>query len=386
MRRFWRRRTDADFAAEIQAHLELEAARLVEDGISPEDARNAAHRSFGNVTAAKERFYETSRWMWLEQFQQDVRYALRVLVQSPAFLATTVLTLAVGLGLVTIAFTVFNAYVLRPFAVREPSSLYKIGWRAHEDGGQSFTSRDYADLRERRDLFDAVIADDTRFISSNDRTLSVSFVSDNYFEALGPRLLLGRLIDAADAGAPVAVLSQQLWARLFASDPAVLGRTVDLDGRPFVILGVVRQEFTGLDDSPRDLWAPMSSYAAHIRPDLSGPNEPRHLEITGRLRRDVTAAQAQAALTPFMTRMVDPTRESGEVRADVRPQGTPNPLSVELVEVLSPIFAAFALVLVTSCANVSNVMLARAIAREREIALRLSLGAARGRIVRQLLT
>src|SRR4051795_11887928 len=145
--------------------------------------------------------------MWLEQFWQDVRYAARVLVQSPAFLTTTVLTLAIALGLSTVAFTVFNAYVLRPFAFvsipfpspfftayvlrpfafREPSSLYQIGWRAHDDGGQSFTSRDYAELRERRDIFDAVIGDDTRFVSSNGQTLSVSFVSDNYFEALGPR-------------------------------------------------------------------------------------------------------------------------------------------------------------------------------------------------------
>jgi hypothetical protein len=149
MRKFWRRRTDADFAAEMQAHLELETERLIEDGVSPEDARNAARRSFGNMAPAQERFYEASGWMWLEQFWQDVRYAARVLIQSPAFLATTVLTLAVGLGLVTVAFTIFNAYVLRPFAVREPSGLHQIGWRAHDAGGQSFTSRDYAELRER---------------------------------------------------------------------------------------------------------------------------------------------------------------------------------------------------------------------------------------------
>src|SRR3954463_9173723 len=116
--------------------------------------------------------------MWLQQFWEDGRYAGRGLVQSPPVFTTTGLTPAIALGLVTVAFTVFNAYVLRPFAVREPSSLYQIGWRAHDDGGQSFTSREYSDLRERRDVFDALVADDTRFISSNDRTLSVSFVSD----------------------------------------------------------------------------------------------------------------------------------------------------------------------------------------------------------------
>ena len=115
MAAFWRRRTHGDFSEEIQAHLDLETDRLVADGYTRTDASNAAHRSFGNVAIVKERFYETSRWMWLEHLVQDLRYAWRGLRHSPAFLATTVLTLAVGLGLVTVAFSVFNVYVLRLF-------------------------------------------------------------------------------------------------------------------------------------------------------------------------------------------------------------------------------------------------------------------------------
>ena len=120
MRAFWRRRTHEDFSDEVQAHLDLETERLIGDGTSPEAARSAARKSFGNVVAVKERFYEASRWTWLEQLSQDLRYGSRGLVKSPSFLATSVLTLAVGLGLVTVAFTIFNAYVLRPFAVRRP--------------------------------------------------------------------------------------------------------------------------------------------------------------------------------------------------------------------------------------------------------------------------
>ena len=120
MRRFWRRRTHEDFSDEVQAHLELEAERLIGDGTSPEAARSAARRSFGNVVAVKERYYEASRWRWLDQLSQDLRYGSRGLAKSPSFLATSVITLAVGLGLVTVAFTIFNAYVLRPFAVRGP--------------------------------------------------------------------------------------------------------------------------------------------------------------------------------------------------------------------------------------------------------------------------
>jgi hypothetical protein len=126
----WRRRSDEDFAREIDAHLQLEADRLVEEGMPADAARDAARRSFGNVLAAQERFHEAQRWAWLEQFVQDVRYAWRGLRRSPALLATVVLTLAVGLGLVTSLFVVFNAYVLRPFAVRDPYALPQIIWLA----------------------------------------------------------------------------------------------------------------------------------------------------------------------------------------------------------------------------------------------------------------
>jgi predicted permease len=388
----WRRRSPDDFSSEVQAHLDLETERLIEEGASPAAARDAARRAFGNVTRARERFYEASRWIWIEQFAQDLRYAWRSLRQSPSFVATTVLTLAVGLGLVTVAFTVFNAYFLRPFAVRDPSSLHQIAWRAQDGAGQSFRWRDYIALRDRHDVFEAVTAESTRFVSSNGRPLAVALVSDNYFESLAPAVLLGRSIGQVDAGGTSGnplVLSDQGWARLFSRDPHAIGREVDLNGQAFVVIGVLRPEFSGLGDSPRDAWVQLTTYAVSSKPELIGPEQPRSVEIVARLRSNVTAAQAQAALTTFMSEAV-PAQPSGapyrNVRAEVRPQSSPNPLSFQMLAVVSPIFAAFALVLITACANVSNVMLARAIARHREIAVRLSLGASRGRVVRQLLT
>jgi len=130
MRSLFRGRTHADFSAEVQAHLDLETDRLIADGMSPDAAGAAAQRAFGSVALVKERFYETSRWIWLDQLRQDVRYAWRGLRHGPAFVATAVMTLAIGLGLLTIAFTIVNAYVLRPFAVRDPDGLHQIVWHA----------------------------------------------------------------------------------------------------------------------------------------------------------------------------------------------------------------------------------------------------------------
>jgi predicted permease len=378
---FRRPRSHDDFSTEIQAHLDLEADRLVADGWKRDRAEVEARKAFGNVALVKERFYEKSRWVWLEQFIQDMRYAARTLRHNPAFFAMTVLTLAVGIGLATVAFTVFNAYVLRPYAVRQPSTLYQIGWRSPSSGGKAFRWIDYQELRDRVDLFDGAVAESTRFVTSQGRPLAAALVSGNYFDTLGPGVLLGRASLEHGEGNAL-VLSHQAWTRLFARDPAVIGTSIDLNGHPFRIAAVLRPEFVGLDDSPRDIWVPLTTYAALMDPNLVGVTT-RTIEITARLRRDVSPEHAQTALTPFMASVV--AEPGGGVRADVEP-ATRNPLSLEMLALLSPIFAAFVLVLVTACANVSNVMLARGVARHREIAVRLSLGASRNRVVRQLVT
>jgi predicted permease len=369
-----RRRRDDDFAAEVQAHLALEADRLIDGGMAADEARAAALRAFGNPTRARETFHESSRWVWLEQAVQDVRYAWRGLRASPAFLATTVVTLAAGLSLLTVAFSVFNAYVLRPFAVADPGRLYRLAWRAPAAVGTAFSRASSDELRERTDLFDAVVGDDLRFVSSEGRTLLVSSVSGDYFSTLRPRMRTGRPLDAHDAGQPVAVISEVTAARLFDGASKALGRTLRLDTLEVTIVGVVSEEFGGLGNLPRDVWRP------------ADPAGGRAAEIVVRLRDGVSPVQASLRLAPFVGRMAPKNTRPEDVHAVLVPSGTPNALTVELVEMLSPVFAAFALVLLAACLNASNMMLARAVSRHREIAVRLSLGASRSRIVRQLLT
>jgi len=387
---FWRRRrTDEDFAAEVRAHLDNEIDRLVGDGMTREDASHVAHRSFGNVTRAREAFRESRRFILVDQFLQDLRYAWRGLWHSRAFVATTVLTLAVGMGLVTVVFAVFNAYVLRPFAVHEPYSLHAVGWRAKEAGGSSFRWRDYEDFRARTDLFDGVIAETRRAVTSGDRQLSVGFVSGDYFETLGARVALGRGLVTSDArtpgSEPVAVLTDQTWTRIFDRDPSVIGREIEMNGHRLVIVGVMAPEFSGLDESPRDAWVPLTMHPVLLNgEDPLAPGQ-RRLQITARLRGGVAASLAGTAiaLEPFETRV---TGRFDPVSAELTPRATPVRMTRGQFALLSPVLAAFALVLVAACANASNVMLARASARHREIGIRLSIGASRGRVVRQLLT
>jgi predicted permease len=380
-------RDDEDFDREIRAHLALEADRLADDGLSRAEAESAARRAFGNVLRAREDYHERSRWTLLEQLGRDVRYGWRGLRRSPTFAATTILTLSVGLALITVVFALFNAYVLRPFSVRDPYRLYEIGWRAQATTGRSFTWAEYSRLRERVDLFDGTIAEVTRTVSSEDRELNVAFVSGNYFATLGARIRVGRALDDTDTHAPgsepVAVLSEQGWARLFNRDPAVLGRTVTFHRQTFAIVGVLSGTFSGLDDTPRDLWIPLTMFPAVTNLPLFVADGPRALDVVTRLRSGVTAEQARRALTAFMA-TVGSVRQTVPL-PELHLKATPVTLSVDLVEVLLPVFAAFGLVLAAACANVSNIMLTRANARHREIGVRLALGASRGRVIRQLM-
>ena len=333
--------------------------------------------------------------MHFDHLVRDIRYAGRGLWRDRSFTASTVSTLAVAIALVAVVFTIFNAYVLRPYAVRDPYTLYEVRWHTApiagasgtlwRQSGRTFRWSDYQQLQRRTDLFEAVIAERNRSVTSDGNRVLAAFVSGNYFETLGGRTQLGRALATFDAQSPgagaVVVLSDQAWTRFYDRDPAVIGRSVRLNDQALTVIGVMAEEFVGLNDTPPDLWVPATMHGTVIGQNLFGAEQPRELAVIARLRRDSTAEQAVAALASEMPEL---TGRPAPVAAELLLQATPAPLTLELIGILSPVFAAFAVVLLAACANVSNVMLARATARRTEIAMRLSLGASRGRVVSQL--
>jgi predicted permease len=328
----------------------------------------------------------------IESAQFDVRYALRGFRRSPSFVVTVAATIALGLGINVALFTLFNAYVLRPVAVRDPYRLYTFTWTTREGHKHAFSWDEYQRFREDNRAFSevaAVLHVQTRL---DGRVFQGQLVTGNYFQMLGVDSALGRTLlleDAATAGRdPVVVLSYQAWQTIFAARPDIIGTKIMIRGFPMEIVGVARKGFQDLSEVPRDFWAPITM-AARLQdgPDLFGAERPERLTIIGRIQQGEALSEAETTLTESSRQMT--SHQPEERRAAgvlLRSNATAIPLTPDLLLVLSPLAAAFGLALLLACANVASMMLARAVARQREIGIRLALGAARGRLIRQLLT
>jgi predicted permease len=377
---------------ELRYHLDAETARNVALGMDPASAALAARRAFGNPTQLREEMRDAVAHRWLERIGQDTRYALRVFRRAPGFSLTVVATIALALGLNTTAFTIFDAYVLRPAAVRDPSSLYQLGWSDRSGTGHGFTWQDAQSLRDDHDALAESFA--FRFLMARiDSTPAYGqLVSGNYFSMLGIGATLGRTLVASDAatrdGAPVVVLSHTAWRSRFGSDSSIVGKTIRVRGHALQVIGVAAPGFGGLGDIPIDFWAPITMNDVLIAGDsLFSPRAPATLSVVGRLQPGVGDHQAEAWLVGFMrSRRSDARERDVPTAAQIVSQATGIELSPEFVLFFTPIATAFVLVLLIACANVANMMLARGLARQRELGIRLSLGAARGRLIGQLLT
>src|SRR5579883_2705227 len=394
-----RRRSEREFADEIQAHLDLEIDRLRSEGIPEDEARHLAQRAFGNVTAARERFYESRRNLFFDTLLRDTQYALRILARSPGYAAAAILTLALGIGANTAIFSAIDEILFRPPDVPEPQRLVQVyNFNRKTSTYLSSSYPDYLDFRRQARSFQNLAAYvrfplNVQIGGEASERISVEAVSDNYFAMLRVPPLIGHAFGPADdvsGAAPVALIAEDLWRARLRADPGIIGRTITISGRPFTVIGVVPKKVTGLNlnwVTPPRVWIPLRATAL-VLPRFDRVIERRTaiwLVLTGRLNPGVSLFSAQAELRAVAANIAG----NRDLTAVLYPLGRSKfwpSYRNDIRTSLTGFGIASGLILLLACANVSNLLLGRVIARRRELAMRLAIGAGRGRIVRQLLT
>ncbi|HYP04875.1 MAG TPA: ABC transporter permease [Bryobacteraceae bacterium] len=390
-------RFDQDLAEEMRLHKDLRIADRMADGMPLHDAEAEAQRQFGNTALLHEISRETWGWTFADRLRQDVRYAVRNLIHHPAFTATAVLSLVLGIGANTAIFSIVNAVMLRSLPVEDPEQLVQL--RLGLAGDDELNTPLWEQIRDNQKIFSGVLAySQTRFNladAGEAQAVNGLFVSGDFFRVLGVPPMLGRALTPADdrsgggAEGLVAVVSYRFWRNRLNSDPAAAGRTIRLNRRTYVIVGVTPSWFTGLDvERAYDVAVPIS---AALKAGSTNQDERHHwwLRIMGRLSPGDTLALAtdrlQAASPEWLRAALPPA--SNPPRLVLTPAG--QGFSQARVQYRTALFALMgiaALVLLIACANIANLLSARGAARQRELSVRMAIGASRVRVVRQLMT
>ncbi|HEY7192066.1 MAG TPA: ABC transporter permease [Vicinamibacterales bacterium] len=388
-----RRRVEQELDDELSFHIERETRKQVAAGLSPADARARAIALFGPVPLAADQCRDARRVGLVDDLVRDILYALRTLRRAPLAALTIVATVALGLGLVTAVFAIYNVFLLRVDAVQSPRELFAVGVGqrtvGYYESNIALTRRDYEAMRRETSVFADAFAMNGVAWRMEGRLTRASLVTGNFFQVLGVQAALGRPLvpsdDERSGGRPVIVLSHAGWLKLLQGDAAVIGRRVVIDGAPYEIVGVMPDGFRGLEITPPDFWAPLSLGEFH---DTNAGRADIAVEVVGRLKQAMSRQAATAALAVWASGRTEFQKGTErQIPVLLTPkQGTLSWNALTGLMIFSPIFFAFGLILMIGCANVANLLLARGVSRQREIGIRLSLGASRQRIIRQLLT
>lgn len=408
---FMRDRLEHQLDDELRFHLEMQIEDNLRMGMEPEEARNAARRQFGGMESMKERYRDTRGLPWLDGIVQDFHYAVRTMRRSPGTVLTTVATLALGIGVNTAVFTAYKAMVARPLNARAPAELVNLAL-ARDLGAvsYSFSYPDYEALRDSLHSFSGLIAYRPAHVAlsfsgtvgqdgtTKPETVSVFVVSENYFKVLGIAAIQGHTFESIEpselAVAPAVLISENYWQTRFSGDPTIIGRTVHLNGLAVNVVGITPRDFVGTGISAPSFWLPVG-----IEPLLHADNqwlrdrETQRFRLFGRLASGVSIGQAQAEVSLIADRLRtshDPNSEWAKPATALVWPGSPFPLPLKYYDGLTVaillIMAAAGMVLAVACANVGSLQLARTRSRKSELRTRMSLGASRLRVIRQLVT
>lgn len=403
-----RRRYEDDLDKELRFHLEQHTDDLIAEGYSPEEARRLARLALGGPEQVKEQCRDVRPVRWIADFFQDLRYGARTFARQPGLTAIAVLALGLGIGVNTAILSAVQGFVFRPMAIESPETLVTPYWGKKSDAEVwgEFSWANYEDLRTQNQSFTSLAAwgQVSAGISSGEGANAGEagradvvwgeLVSEQYFDVMGVKPVLGRLFLPEETSvqntAAVTIISSTVWRRKFESDPNVVGKTVYLNGQPFTIVGVMPESFSGSYFYLRHaFWTPVGMAEKLGRhPGWNTDRGYTTFKLLGRLKPGVTLAQAELDLNRIRDGLADlyPT-----VAADTRIQVTTEldgryqeaTTGMQFAGILAVCVSG--LVLLLACANVANLMLARAASRAKEIGIRLAIGASRGRVVRQLL-